>query len=188
MAYLASVWWLVLLILWALPGQRGAIPDVFAGNPFLPTWPALPPITQGANAVLIGLMLVAPKLLGVAGHIRDQGMARAQAPRFAVSVRAEIVLSALLAPLQMVHQVRSVLHALAGFDSGWVPHLSGRSNWVTLARFHATETLLGLGLLALATAGQLSTWLLPVAISLCLSVPLAAFVQSISVQQGGQVD
>jgi membrane glycosyltransferase len=178
MAYLASVWWLVLLILWALPGQGGAIPDVFSDNPFLPAWPSLPPVTQGAMAVLVGFMLMAPKLLGVAGHIRDHGMTRAQAPRFAASVLAEALLSAMTAPMLMVHQVGSVLRTLAGFDGGWMPHQAGRSGLATLVRFHATETLIGLGLLALAAAGQLSPWLLPVAICLCLSVPLAAIVQT----------
>jgi membrane glycosyltransferase len=178
MSYLASVWWLVLLVLWALPGQGGAMPDVFADSPFLPVWPTLPPVTQGAIAGLVGLMLTGPKLLGVAGHIRDHGMTVAQAPRFAASVLGEMLLSAMLAPMLMVHQVRAVLRTLAGFDGGWTPHQVGRSDLASLARFHATETLIGLGLLVLALAGQLSPWLLPVAICLSLSMPLAAAVQT----------
>ncbi len=178
MAYLASVWWLILLVLWAMPGQ-GAMPDVFGDSPFVPIWPTLPPFTQGAIAASVGLMLIAPKLLGIAGHLRDHGLKRAHAFRFAVSVLAEIALSALLAPTQMVHQVCSVLRTLAGFDGGWMPHQSGaRLDLRMLARFHATETMLGFGLLALAVAGPLSPWLFPVAISLCLSVPLAALVQT----------
>ena len=177
MAYLASVWWLALLALWALPGQGGSMPDIFSDNPLFPVWPTLPPITQGAIATMVGFMLIAPKLLGVAGHIRDHGMTPAQAPRFAASVLAEALLSAMIAPMLMVHQVRAVLRTLAGNDGGWTPHRADRSDLATLVRFHATETLLGLGLLTLAAAGQLSPWLLPVAISLCLSVPLAALVQ-----------
>ena len=178
MAYLASVWWLILLVLWALPGQGGAIPDVFAHSPFLPDWPILPPVTQGAIAALVGVLLMAPKFLGIIGHVRDHGLAPADAPRFALCVLAEITLSALLAPMQMVHQVRAVLRTLAGFDGGWMPHLSGASDLRTLVRFHATETALGVALLSLAASGVISPWLLPVAISLCLSVPLAALVQA----------
>ena len=177
MAYLASVWWLILILLWSLPSQGGTIPDVFAANPYLPNWPMLPPVTQGAIAALVGLLLMAPKLLGIFGHIRDQGLALTDAPRFVLSVLAEITLSALLAPLQMVHQVRAVLRTLAGFDGGWMPHVSGASDLRHLVRFHATETLLGAVLLSLWAAGMVSHWLLPVAISLCLSVPLAALVQ-----------
>ena len=177
MAYLASVWWLALLILWALPGQGGAMPDIFAGNPLLPTWPTLPPLTQATIAGLVGLMLMAPKILGVVSHMRRHGLPLAKAPGFAGLVLGEAVLSALLAPALMVHQVRAVLRALWGLDGGWMPHVAGRSDLRTLLRFHAAETGLGLALVALALAGQLSLWLLPVVISLCLTVPLAAFVQ-----------
>jgi membrane glycosyltransferase len=177
MAYLSSVWWLALLVLWAVPGQGGAMPDIFAENPLLPTWPVLPPITQGALAGFVGLMLVAPKLLGIIGYLRDGGLRLAQAPRFAGMVLAEMVLSALLAPALMVHQVRAVVCTALGRDGGWMPHVAGRSDLVTLLRFHGMETALGLGLVGLALAGQLSLWLVPVAVSLCLTVPLAALVQ-----------
>ena len=177
MAYLASVWWLALLILWALPGQGGAMADIFASNPLLPTWPTLPPLTQAAIAGLVGLMLMAPRLLGVVSHMRRHGLPLAQAPRFAGLVLAEIVLSALLAPALMVHQVRAVLRTAWGLDGGWTPHVAGRSDLRTLLRFHGVETGLGAGLLALALAGHLSLWLMPVVISLCLTVPLAALVQ-----------
>lgn len=177
MAYLASVWWLILLLLWALPGQGGRMPNVFAASPFLPNWPILPPVTQGAIAASVGLALVAPKLLGIIGYIRDHGLPPAEAPRFMLMLLVEVTVSALLAPLQMVHQVRAVLRTLAGFDGGWMPHLSGASDLRQLARFHATETLLGAALLSLSVAGMVSPWLSPVAISLCLSVLLAALVQ-----------
>ena len=177
MAYLSSVWWLALLILWALPGQGGAMPDMFANNPLLPTWPTLPPVTQAAIAGLVGAMLLAPKILGIIGYLRRRALSWAQAPRFAGLVLAEVVLSALLAPALMVHQVRAVLRTVWGLDGGWMPHVAGRSDLRTLLRFHSVETGLGLGLLVLACAGQLSLWLLPVVISLCLTVPLAALVQ-----------
>lgn len=177
MAYLSSVWWLALLVLWAIPGQGGAMPDIFAQNPLLPTWPVLPPITQAALAGFVGLMLVAPKLLGIITYLRDGGVRMAQAPRFAGMVMAEMVLSLLLAPALMVHQVRAVLRTAMGRDGGWMPHVAGRSDLVTHLRFHGVETTLGLGLVALALAGQLSLWLVPVAVCLCLTVPLAALVQ-----------
>jgi membrane glycosyltransferase len=177
MAYLASVWWMALLILWALPGQGGAMPDFFAASPFMPVWPTLPPVTQGALAGLVISMLLAPKLLGIAAYLRDHGLARAKDPGFAAMVLAEMALSAMMAPMLMVHQVRAVVRTLAGFDGGWLPHVQGRPDLATLVRFHATETVIGLGLLVLALAGHLSPWLLPVAISLTAAVPLAAMVQ-----------
>jgi membrane glycosyltransferase len=177
MAYLASVWWLALLILWALPGQSGAMPDVFAKNPLLPTWPTLPPLTQAAIAGLVGLTLMAPKLMGVFGYLQRRGLPLARVPGFTALLLAEVTLSALLAPALMVHQVRAVLRTVRGLDGGWMPHIAGRSDLRTLLRFHATESVLGVGLILATLAGQLSPWLWPVAVSLCLTVPLAALVQ-----------
>jgi membrane glycosyltransferase len=177
MAYLSSVWWLVLLVLWALPGQGGSMPDIFAQNPLLPTWPVLPPITQAALAGFVGLMLVAPKLLGVISYLRDRGLPMSRVLPFVGMVLAEIVVSILLAPALMVHQVRAVLRTALGRNGGWMPHVAGRSGLFTLLRFHGVETGLGAGLVVLALAGQMSLWLVPVAVSLCLTLPLAALVQ-----------
>lgn len=156
MAYIASVWWLVLLILWAISAPGGALSDVFFGNPLAANLPDLLPLSHGALVLFVGLMLLAPKLLGIVGHIRDYGLPVSRVPGFAASVAVEVVLSVLVAPALMVHQVRAVLRTLAGFDGGWMPHQAGRPSLGTLARFHATETLLGLVLLGLAAVGQLT--------------------------------
>ena len=177
MAYLASVWWLALLVLSALPEQSGAAPDPFAANPHMPVWPDLPAVTQAAIAGFVGLMVVAPKLLGLVGHLREQELSAPAVPRFAGLVLAEMALSALLAPALMVHQVRAVIRTIGGLDGGWAPHVSGPSDLRTLLRFHATETVLGAVLLGLAISGHLSLWLLPVVIGLCLTVPMAALMQ-----------
>ncbi len=177
MAYLASVWWLALLALWTVMGQSGTLPDVFAANPYMPTWPDLPAVTQGALMLIVGLMLLGPKLLGAAAHLRDREMPLTRLPGFAASILVEIALSVLIAPALMVQQVRAVLRTFAGFDGGWAPHLSGLPTFAMLLRFHVIETGLGIGLLALAAFGQLTPWLLPIAISLCLTVPLSWLLQ-----------
>jgi membrane glycosyltransferase len=122
-------------------------------------------------------MLIAPKLLGIIAHLRRRGLSPTAAPRLAGFVLAEIILSTLLAPALMVHQVRSVLRFVGGLDGGWMPHATGRSDLRTLLRFHAIETSLGALLLSLSLSGQISLWLLPIALSLCLTIPLAALVQ-----------
>ena len=177
MAYLASVWWLALLALWALSGPGGAQPDPFLVNPLMPVWPDLPPVSQAVLTVTVGLMLLGPKLLGIAGHLRDRGLRVRQLPGFAASVVVEVALSVLLAPALMVHQVRAVLRTLAGFDGGWTPHLSGRPAFLTVLRFHLTETVLGGVLLCLCAAGQIDLWLLPVAFGLFLTSPISWLVQ-----------
>lgn len=162
MAYLASVWWLLLLLLWALPGRDGTPP---------------PPMTEAGMAAVIAGLLIAPKILGVIAHLRWRGLTPGEAPRFAGLVLAEIVISALLAPALMVQQVRAVLRILRGLDGGWVPHVAGRSDLRSLWRCHRIESGLGAALLGLSLAGQISLWLLPIGICLCLTIPLAALVQ-----------
>jgi len=174
MAYLASVWWLLLLLLWALPGQSGTAPET---SLLLPNWPSLPAATQANIAGVVLLTLIAPKLLGIIAHLRRRGLSPTAAPRLAGFVLAEIILSTLLAPALMVHQVRAVLRFVGGLDGGWMPHATGRSDLRTLLRFHAIETGLGALLLSLSLSGQISLWLLPIALSLCLTIPLAALVQ-----------
>ena len=178
MAYLASVWWLCLLVLWALPGQMGTGPDIWATNPLMPIWPDLPAVTQSMMAGLVGLMLLGPKLIGAAAYLRDHRFDFSQLTGFLVSVLTEMALSVLMAPMLMVQQVKAVLRTLAGFDVGWAPHVTGRPTLQMLLRFHATETLLGFALLGLAGVGELTVWLLPIAISLVMAVPLSLLVQS----------
>ncbi len=174
MAYLSSVWWLCLLVLWAALGDGGTITYFTEGNPMMPVWPSLPPVTQGALAGFVAAMLLVPKLIGVVAHLRDHGLPRGSRGRFVFSVLTEIVLSVLMAPMLMVHQVRAVTRTLAGFDGGWAPHLAGRPGWGVLMRFHAVETALGLGLCGLMATGVLTPWLLPVAVCFVLAVPLSA--------------
>jgi membrane glycosyltransferase len=177
MAYLASVWWLALLALWALSGPGSAFYDPFLANPLMPVWPDVPPVSQAALTVTVGLMLLGPKLLGIAAHLRDRGLSLRQLPGFGASVLVEVALSVLLAPALMVHQVRAVLRTLAGFDGGWMPHLTGRPGLGTLLRFHATESALGAALLCLCALGRVDLWLLPVAGSLCLTSFISWLVQ-----------
>ena len=124
MAYLASLWWLVLLLLWALPSQGGTTP---VAAPLLPNWPSLPPTTQASIAAAVMVTLIAPKVLGIIAHLRRRGLSFAAAPRLVGFVLAEILLSTLLAPALMVHQVRAVLRFVVGLDGGWMPHV-GRAH------------------------------------------------------------
>ena len=174
MAYLSSLWWLGLLVLWAALGDGGTIRYFTADNPMMPVWPDLPPVTQGAIAGFVAAMLLVPKLIGLAAHVCRTGVPRGNRGQFVMTVGVEIVLSVLMAPMLMVHQVRAVVGTLAGFDGGWVPHMAGRPRLAVLLRFHAVETVLGLGLTGLVAAGWLTLWLLPVAVCLALAVPLSA--------------
>lgn len=182
MAYLASVWWMALLILWAATGDGDAVaavfgPDVFGTTPFTLDMPHIPPVQRWAVVGIVGLMLLGPRLLGLVAHLRDHRPAPHQLPAFAASIMVEIVVSMLVAPILMLHQVRAVIRTLSGIDGGWMPHPVGQPTLRTLARFHLTETILGVVLLGLAAAGQLTPWLMPVAASLALAIPVSMLVQ-----------
>lgn len=82
------------------------MPDIFGQNPLLPTLPSLPPVTQGAIARLVGMMLIAPKFLGLVSYLCHHGVLRREAPGFAGLVLAKMVVSTLLAPALMVHRSR----------------------------------------------------------------------------------
>ena len=170
MVYLSSVWWLAILLLWALQG-------VFTSGP-LPALSALPPTGQWVLPGAVALMLLAPKLIGIAGYLIEHRRSPNRPLRhFALWALAEAALSVLLAPTLMVHQVRAVLRTIAGFNGGWAPHSTARLGLVALARFHGVETALGLGLLTLAARGDLTPWLWPIGISLSLAIPLSWLVQ-----------
>ena len=174
MAYLSSVCWLLLLLLWALVGQQGqgALPALPLPEGGLA--PSVPPASIAGGVVAT---LVAPKVLGIVAYLRGKGLRAVGVARFAGLATAELLVSALLAPALMVHQVRAVLRILRGNDGGWMPHATGRADLRTLLRFHRVETGLGLLLLSLSLGGMISLWLLPIGLSLCLTVPLAAVLQ-----------
>jgi membrane glycosyltransferase len=143
----------------------------------MPVWPDLPAVSQQVLTATVGLMLLGPKLLGIASHLGDRVPRLNRIPGFAASVLVEVALSVLLAPALMVHQVRAVLRMFGGSDGGWMPHLAGRPGFATLLRFHLTETAIGFMLLTLCALGQIDPWLLPVAIGLSLTPFLSWLVQ-----------
>ncbi len=181
MGYLSSVWWLILLVLWALPAPPAADPMVWTGHALRPVWPALPAVTQAMLAGFVGLMLVAPKLIGILAYLLQDrpgpGPDRVAYVPFVATLLAEMALSVLLAPLLMVHQVRAVLSTFAGSNGGWAPHVNGQASLGVLLRFHAVETVLGAAVLVLLAFGWLTLWILPVGLGLVLAVPLSALVQ-----------
>ncbi|MEM6340089.1 MAG: glucans biosynthesis glucosyltransferase MdoH, partial [Pseudomonadota bacterium] len=88
----------------------------------------------------------------------------------------EIILSVIYAPILMIQQTRAVLRGLFSRGDGWVPqsrNARAHSLW-TLIGFHWVETVLGILLLTGLIAGLISPWLLPIMISLLLTLPLSA--------------
>jgi len=179
--YLLSPIWFALLVMWALIG-RGEDASVLIyfseTNPLMPTWPEM---TEGRHVLIIVLMyamLLAPKLLGVAS-LPLTGARFAEFGggwRLTGSFLSEIALSVIYAPILMVQQMIAVFRTFLGLQRGWQPQArdGGRYGLGTLMITHALETVSGLALWAGIIAGVVSPWLVPIAFSLALAVPLSA--------------
>lgn len=115
-------------------------------------------------ALAITLVLL-PKILGIADHIRNRN---APIATTAKSALAELALSTLLAPTLMVQRIFILTKILASSGCQWTAS-SGRAGFLDLIRFHAAEWVTGLVLAALFFWGAMSTWILPVALSLLIS-------------------
>jgi membrane glycosyltransferase len=177
MAYLGSLFWASLLGLWAFFGDHAGLYRYFSEtNPVQPTWHEMPDMSLGALASVVLLLVIAPRLIGAAGFALRGGLRGKSRVAFLGVMLGEIGLSALIAPLMMVQHCRAVLRTFAGFDGGWVPHLKGRPDLVTLLRFHWMETAIGAVLTPAVAFGVVTPWLGPVAACLLASVPLSALV------------
>ncbi|MCY4153216.1 MAG: glucans biosynthesis glucosyltransferase MdoH [Aestuariivita sp.] len=178
--YLLSALWLILLVFWALLGNGGqdSVLSYFSpDNPLIPAWPVM---NEGQPVFFLLLMyatLLAPKLIGVAVlpltelRYRDLGGTR----RFFTSVLIEIVLSVLYAPILIVQQMIAVVSNVVGLPTNWEPQSreGGRYSLKTHLRYHCLETVMGVGLTLGILMGLVTLWLLPIAVSLALAVPLS---------------
>lgn len=180
MSYLVSPVWLVLLFVWAAigVGEERSIVVYFSGLDPRPHWPEVTGPKQLGFLLFMYGMLLAPKIIGAAAlplsgiSSRDLGGPL----RMGLSMAAEIVLSIAYAPILMVQQTGAVLRGLLGRNGTWTPtRMSERTyGFRDLAKFHCAETLLGLCLSIGIGLGFVTLWLLPIAASLTLAIPLSA--------------
>ena len=177
MAYIASVVWFGLLVVWALMG-RGKEESVFRyfaeTNPLFPQWPEIDTVSRMVVlGFMLGLLLI-PKLMGMAlTVIQDPTLKKVGGPvRFFANSLCEILLSFVLAPILMVQHVSAVTRTILGRDTGWTPQNRGGNTYsfAMLARFHWLETTVGTLLVAGIFAGIVSLWLAPIAASLASSI------------------
>lgn len=184
LAYLASPLWLLFL----LAGMGLALyadlvpPDYFPnGWALFPTWPQIDAQRAIALFGLCLLLLYLPKLIGLAGFLRDPA-SRGQRLRALPDVLAEVLISALTAPILMLTQTRAVFEILLGRDSGWKAQArdSDRIDWPAQWRFHRRHMLVGAMFAIAAGAISLSllAWMSPALISMLIAAPLGAFLGS----------
>ncbi|HMI90956.1 MAG TPA: glucans biosynthesis glucosyltransferase MdoH [Polyangiales bacterium] len=171
MSYLVGPAWLVFVALGAVlaHGELRASP---LGTP----------LSLALAAAAAGLLLI-PRVLGTLATLSHSARRRAHggALRLCASATIELVISAWLAPLFMLHHTRCVCSILLGRSVSWgAQHRSGTSSWLALARSELPASALGVSsALALGyLTPALLPWLAPVWLPLALAIPLAILVSS----------
>ncbi|MEM7721773.1 MAG: glucans biosynthesis glucosyltransferase MdoH [Pseudomonadota bacterium] len=180
MGYLLSPAWFSLLIVWALigNGDEQNVIRYFSGvNPQV-SWPEVTVVNSLAILAFMYGLLLAPKL-GAAGMVQRTGLRVRDLGgpvQFLTSLLGEIFLSILYAPILMIQQTMAVFSSILGRKLTWKPQArrGGSYGLRTLIRFHGLETLLGSLLVLGMVEGVVTLWLLPIALSLVLAIPLSA--------------
>ena len=180
MSYLSSPLWLSFLIIGMLValGHEYFPPEYFYHEQTLfPIWPIFDKIGTIRLFVISMFMLIFPKFLGMIIYVKNNKASQIGGIFGALkSMLAEILFSALSAPVMMAFQSKFVWEIFTGQDAGWnTQNRGGSTSWREALRRHAGHTLLGL-----VTTGvvwkyinPLFYWMLPVTIGLMLSIPVS---------------
>ncbi len=186
MGFLMSPVWLAMILVGlaltasVLLSRPEYFPSTYQLFPDWPTFDARRMVWLFAIAMSL---LLLPKFIAIGRAwrrplARDAGGKR----RVLVSALAEIVMSALIAPVQMLIQTRQIADILRGRHSGWESQVRVGSvpPWGVVLRRHAAHVLLGVAtlvVLAIVSPAQL-IWLSPILAGLILSPLTSRFSAS----------
>ena len=184
MSYMASVFWLALLLLatlqtaWLNTESWAYFPD--AGSLF-PTWPVSKTFEMlGLYSITMGMLFV-PKLMAMALALADpeRRLGFGGAFRLIKSTLTELAFSVLLAPIMMFQQTQAVFNTFLGRKVIWIGQRRGDGveDWSDALSNYGGITAMGVvwALVAYQLAPDLLTWMSPVLVGLFLAVPLAVF-------------
>ena len=178
-SYLASPMWLLLLLLTTFEALRAVYLEDPSDRSLFPAWPFAEHVDLLGLFCIAIAMLLLPKLLalGLALGTPERRNAMGGAGTMIKSALAEIVFSALLAPILMLKQTAAVIGILLGGCVSWGGQSRDGSaeGWRVAILSYGVPTLIG-GSWALLTwllTPVLLPWLLPVLLGLVLAIPLA---------------
>jgi membrane glycosyltransferase len=147
------------------------------------------PVPMPEALALFGLTMVLiflPKFLSLGLALKHRGSDAYGGPvRLVISTLLEIVVSALLAPINMLFHAKFVTYILLGQGVSWVTQqrtASDDSDWREAIITHWGQTLFGLiwGVSTYIIAPSFFWWLLPVLLGLVLSAPLSILLSRTS--------
>ena len=138
--------------------------------------------------LLTMLLLFLPKLISVLLAVQSQAEAEKFGGRLrlAVSALLEILISVLLAPVNMMFNSKFVIFTLLGQGISWITQRRGASDnedWREAILTHGGHTVFGLvwGISAFVLLPSFFWWLSPVIAGLIFSIPLSIFLSKAGV-------
>jgi membrane glycosyltransferase len=187
MAYLSAPLWFLFLVLSTVQLALHTLvaPEYFT-QPYqlFPIWPEWRPEWALSLAAGTALLLFVPKILSVLLVPRAAVGKYGGETKLFSSVGAEIVVSALLAPIRMLFHTRFVVTALLGRSVGWKSpsREDAATSWREALRRHGLQTAFGIAWLALVfwLDPAFVWWLAPVAGALMLSIPISVYTSRAS--------
>ena len=183
MSYLSSpIWLCFLLVGLAIALGRVIFPPVYFPevHTLFPTWPIFDKIGTIALFVLSMFMLIFPKFLGLIIYYINEKKTKGAFK----SMLAEIVMSALSAPIMMMFQSKFVLEIFTGHSVGWNTQNRGDrgTSFKEALQRHIWHTILGIitTIVVALYAKQLFWWMLPITLGLMFSIPISMFTSKVS--------
>jgi membrane glycosyltransferase len=180
-SYLTAPLWLLLLVSSALlalkPVWGESDPSLADLRLAAPSLPAIPIIAVFAISIAF---LLAPKFMafGVMLASPSERKLFGGGWRALASMGLEIVLSALMAPVLMLHQVWALISIVSGRDAGWLAQHreEGDLSLEEAANRHLGDMAVGviLAVCALGVSAHTFLWMLPVILGMVFCIPLAA--------------
>jgi membrane glycosyltransferase len=187
LAYLSAPLWAGFLALstWLLVTHARTDPEYFViPYQLFPLWPSWRPQDALALVAAVATMLFVPKVLAALVAGARDAAAFGGGVRLAASVLAEVVLSALLAPVRMLFHTQFVIVALAGWAIQWKSpkRADAETSFAQALQRHGWQTGIGAVWVAVVAwqAPGFLPWIAPVAAGLLLSAPLSAWMSRTS--------
>lgn len=184
MAYLSSPLWFLFLALgtWVAWDRYSSELSQLPFESYTARWFHIDGIQQSLILTsFIFALLFLPKILAVIGAIFTRSLRRSFGGivPLIIGVGLETIVSMLLAPCIMAAHTMMVLSIILGRAVGWgnQNRETDGTSWGDAFRFHAVQTLLGLGwtVIALKISPTFAAWMTPILAGLILAAPVSVW-------------
>lgn len=177
--YLVAPLWLAFVIASTLQALRT---DAVASG----EWDAESLLILSWILVVAVLALLAPKAMSLAWALGPSEQRRlwGRPSRLVGGVLLEVVLSALIAPVLMMAQIRALIDVVAGRDSGWAAQTrtAHAVSWRQALRMHGWQMAAGIAFMAVTAWASPAAFAsaLPIACGLILAAPIEKVTASVA--------